>query len=307
MIQPWRALAGLALVVGIVACGGGETDQAPRGRAGAPRPVVRIGVLPERNVFRQLERFEPLAVYLSERAAVRVELRVLRRYGNIIGNFNSMGLHGAFFGSFTYALAHETLGLEPLARPMGSDGGSTYYGLIFARRDSRIRSAAEMKGKRFAFVDKATTAGYLLPVHYFHRNGVRDYASYLGEVYFAGTHEAAVTDVLSGRADVGAAKSTVFKEMAARDPRVARDLVVLARSPDVPENGLAVLTTVPPEIRLALRNALLRMHLDPEGQAALRAIEAARFIATTDEDYKPVYDYARAVHLDLAHYKYDNQ
>ena len=53
-----------------------------------------------------------------------------------------------FFGSFTYTLARAKLGIEPLARPENKDGISTYYGLIFVRKDSGIKTAKDMEGKR---------------------------------------------------------------------------------------------------------------------------------------------------------------
>ena len=54
-----------------------------------------------------------------------------------------------------------------------------------------------MKGKTFAFVDKATTAGYLLPLAYFKHNGINDYNKFFKKTYFTGTHEDAIYDVLN--------------------------------------------------------------------------------------------------------------
>ena len=81
--------------------------------------------------------------------------------------------------------------------------------------------------------DKATTAGWLLPLHYFREHGIDDYKSWLSESYFAGTHEGAIHDVLERKADVGAAKNTVFSRLASSDPRVPGELMILRRSPDV--------------------------------------------------------------------------
>ena len=207
----------------------------------APPPrTIRVGLIPEQNMFEQKKRYQPVADYLSKKAGVKVELCVLSRYGNILDNFVSNRLDGAFFGSFTGALALRKLGVEALARPEYLDGTSTYHGLLFVRKDSGISSGNEMKGKRFAFVDKATTAGYLLPLYYFKMQGIDDYRSWFRETYFSGTHEASIYDVLEKRADVGAAKNTVFARLASRDPRISAELMILARSPDVPENGLCV-------------------------------------------------------------------
>ncbi len=98
-------------------------------------------------------------------------------------------MDGAFFGSFTYTLAHAKLGVEAIARPESFDGVSTYHGLIFARKGGHIKGVEDMKGKIFVFVDKATTAGYLLPLSYFKNHGIENYKTYFKETYFAGTHE----------------------------------------------------------------------------------------------------------------------
>jgi phosphonate transport system substrate-binding protein len=289
--------------------GGCSRGEPPPRSAERPRETqqILIGLIPEQDIFNQLARYEPLAHYLSEKIGARITLRILSRYGNIVDNFRSAGLDGAFFGSFTYILAREKLGVEVLARPESSDGSSSYHGLIFVRKDSGIATAAQMKGKRFTFVDKATTAGYLLPLDYFRKNGIGDHKAYFSETYFAGTHEGAIDDVLSGKADIGAAKNTVFDRLAGQDPRIRDLLVVLATSPEVPENGFAVRKDLDESVRSRLKEALLAMHGDPEGRKVLEDFGAARFIETADRDYAPVYQYAREVRLDFRTYDYVNE
>ena len=275
----------------------------------AKKPSVEkllIGLIPEQNLFRQMERYEPLGEYLSRKTGTKITFKILSRYGNIVDSFKSSGLDGAFFGSFTYVLAHAKVGVEVLARPVDQDNTSTYHGLIFVRKDSRIRSARDMKGKRFAFVDKATTAGYLLPLEYFHDNGISDYRHYLKEAYFTGTHEDAIYDVLNRKADIGAAKNTVFQRLAKADPRIMKELVVLDRSLDVPENALALRKDIDASVRDLLKDALLKMNLDPDGKKVLERFGALKFIETTDKDYGVVRKYAEDIHLDLATYEYMN-
>ncbi len=271
-----------------------------------PGKTLVIGLIPEQNIFRQMERYEPLARYLQSHTGYKINLVVLPRYGNIIDNFVSKGMDGAFFGSFTYTLAHAKLGVEVIARPENLEGISTYYGMIFVRKDSGIRTAADMRGKRFAFVDKATTAGYLLPLDYFHKNGIKDMRSYFKETYFTGTHEDAIYDVLNKKADIGAAKNTIFEMLAKSDAKIAENLVILQRSPEVPENSLALRRDISDDVRSRLREALLNMQYDQEGKAVLAAFGAQRFIPTTNDDFEPVYRYAKEVHLDLSSYDYTN-
>ena len=290
-----------------ILAGCSETKTAPPKAHLPEAKALTIGLIPEQNIFRQMERYEPLAGYLSKKIGVKIKLKVLTRYGNIIDNFVSEGMDGAFFGSFTYALAHAKLGVEVLVRPENNKGISVYHGLLLVRKDSLIRSAEDMKGKRFAFVDKATTAGYLFPLAYFKENGIKDYRAHFKEVYFAGTHEDVIDDVLNNKTDIGAAKNTVFDRLAGADRRIRNELLVLDQSPDVPENGLAVRKDLDGSLKKKLKEALLHMHEDPDGNKILNQFGARKFIETTDEDYGPVYAYAKQIGLNLSVYDYMNQ
>lgn len=267
---------------------------------------LRIGLIPEQHVFAQKSRYQPLFDYLGAALGVSFDIQILSRYGNLIGNFNELELDAAFFGSFTGAMAIKQLGMVPLARPHYTSGLSSYYGVIFVRKQSGIRQAADMRGKKMVFVDRATTAGYLLPLDYFQQNGIKDYTHWFSDYYFAGTHEDAILEVLKGHADVGAAKSTIFYRMALANPQILEDLQILASSPHVPANTFGVRGDLPQELVVQLREQLLGMHLTPAGRTVLEGMGVQRFLQTSCEDFVPVFDYARHIGLDLSTYQYVN-
>ena len=266
-----------------------------------------IGLIPEQNVFRQRERYQVLKKYLFDRLGITVNFTSLSRYGNITEHFSYEKMDGAFFGSFTYALAHRQLGVEPLARPVNLDGTSTYHGYVFVRKDSGIRSTADMKGKRFAFVERATLAGYLFPLAYFKAAGISNPHAFLGESFFAGSHDAAILAVLNREADIGAAKNTIYDQMSVENPRIEKELVILAASGVVPQNCLAVRKDLEPELKSALKQALLEMDKNDEGTEALRRFGARGFIETRDNDYEYLYKLSSQVGIDLKTYHYDNK
>ena len=298
-------MAFLLLLPFVDSCSEQKEAPAPKTAVSAQNKFY-LGLIPEQDLFSQKARYVPLARYISEKIGLDVELKILSRYGNIIDNFHSGQLDGAFFGSFTGALAIRKLGVQPIARPLWLDGTSTYYGMIFVRKDSGIKGAADLKGKRFAFVDKATTAGWLLPLHYFQEIGITDYRQWFAETYFAGTHEDAIRDVLDGKADIGAAKNTVFERLAAKDVRLIDELLVLARSPDVPANALAVRKNLDEALKIKLRDILLQMDHDEQGLKVLHEFGAKAFIETSEKDYEPVFIYAEKIRLDLRKYDYRN-
>lgn len=294
-------LASFFCAVLVIGCGKLET---PAPRQPPPEKSLLIGLTPEHNIFKQVRRYEPLADYLSKKTGVRVTLKVLTYRGNVIDNFQSLKLDGAFFGSFVYLLAHAKLGVVVLARPEYPDGISSYHGVIFVRKDSGIRTVRQMKGKRLALVARATTAGYLFPAVFLKRAGVRDPKTFFREVYYAGTHEGTIDDVLERKADVGVSKNTVYTRFAAENPRIARDLVILGKSDDVPENALALRRDIEDSVKRKMMDVLIAMHADPEGARVLKAFGARRFIGTTDADYEPVMTYTRELGIDLADFKF---
>lgn len=295
-----------ALVLpGLAACK--RAKEEPPARRAFGQQELNIGLIPEQNIFRQRERYQLLRKYLSAKLGVSVNFTSLSRYGNIIERFKAEKMDGAFFGSFTGALAIRKLGVEPLARTVNFDGTSTYHGYIFVRKDSGIHGVKDMQGKRFAYVERATTAGYLFPLAYFKEQGVPDVRSYLGEGFFAGSHDAAVLAVLNREADIGAAKNTIYDQLASENPRIEREMTILAASRTVPQNSLAVRKDLDPALKQALKKALLEMDKDREGAEVLRQFGARGFLETTAQDYAYVFMLSKEVGIDLSAYGYKNE
>jgi phosphonate transport system substrate-binding protein len=191
---------------------------------------ILIGLIPEMNIFKQKQRFKLLGDYLSKKTGIPVEFTILSRYANIIESFTAEKMDGAFFGSFTGALAIQELGVVPLARPVNPDGSSTYKGYLFVRKNSGMRTVADMKGKKMAFVEQATTAGYVFPLAWLRGNGITSLEGFFSEYYFTGSHDAAIYAVLNKKADIGASKHSVYDHVRKEEPRVDQELVILAIS-----------------------------------------------------------------------------
>ena len=268
---------------------------------------LNIGLIPEQNVFKQFERYKPLGEYIEKKTGIKIKYTILPRYGNIINNFYSMKLDGAFWGSFTGAMAIKKLGIKPIARPINLDGTSSYQGYIFVHKHSVIRDATAMKDMVIAFVDKATTAGYIFPMAYFREHGIDNINEYFKEFFFTGSHDAAIYAVLEKKAHIGCAKNTIFNLLARENPRIKEDLVILAQSPFVPSNGLGLRKELASRVVANLKKTLLEIHEDPEGKEVIKQFGVKKFIETTEDDYSPVFEIANKAGIDLENYDYINE
>jgi len=273
-------------------------------RANAGERELLIGLIPEQNIFKQIDRYKPLAGYLSEKTGITVRLTILSRYGDIIDRFVQRGLDGAFFGDLTGALAIEKLDIEPLVRPVNLDGSTYSYGYIIVRKDSGIRTVSDMKGKVLAFVDRATVTGYLFPLSYFRSHGVKNLDDFFSEYYFTGSHDSSVYAVLDGRADIGCIKNTIYNNLVSRDPTIKSELRIIAKSPLMPESTLCLRRDLPEGIKRMIKEVLLTMDRNEEGRKILAKLQARRFIEASAEDFKPVYEMLKTLGEDIQTYQY---
>jgi phosphonate transport system substrate-binding protein len=265
---------------------------------------ILIGLIPEENIFNQMQRHKPLADYLSTKIRTKVRFTVLSRYGDVMDRFMSRKMDGAFFGVFTSVLAMEMIDAEPIARPVNLEGSSYVQSYIFVRKDSGIRDSKDMKGKRIAFVDRATATGYLYALAYLRENGINDPKAYFRDISFTGSHGSTIYTVLDGRADIGTVKSKIFQVLVAKDPSINDELAIIAKSREFPENTLFLRKDLPQNVRSQIKAALLGMDRDPAGAEVLKTLGAQRFIETKKGDFQPFYEVAQKAGITIRTYKY---
>ena len=244
-----------------------------------------IGIEPEHNIFDQMERYRYLADYLSDRLGVKIKLTIMSRYGEVIKRFKTLRLDGAFLSSYTATMGIKELHLEPIANPVNLLGESTSQGYILVRKDSGIRSMMDMKGGSIVFVDPATMEGYLYPLAFLQQHGIKDIKVFFSRYYFSGSHASAIFAVLDGRADIGAAKSTVYYQLIKNDPTIGQELEIIARSPKVPEVTLCIKSEIAQYLGERLGSILLDMDKTPAGKKVLQQFRAVRFVKSSKADF----------------------
>lgn len=269
---------------------------------------IKIGLVPEINIFEQVRRYEHLNLYLRNKTGIKLNFRIVKNYGDTVDLFYGLELDGAFFGSLTALLANTKLEIEPVARPADVYGRSTSRGYILVRKDSGIKDITDLKGKVIAFVDKASTTGYIFPVAYLRQKGIKDPSGYFSKYFFSGSHDAAIKSLLEKGADVIAVKDTVYQSLADKEPRIGSELMVIAKSTEFPSDTLWLSRHVDSDIRAKIKKTLLDMGNDEEGRDVLRQFGASRFVETTIDDYKSVLLILKRAGIeDLSTYDYFNK
>jgi len=123
---------------------------------------------------------------------------------------------------------------------------------------------------------------------------------FFNRFYFSGSHASAIFAVLDGRADIGAAKDTVFNKLVANDPSIGRELDIIAQSPKVPEITLCIRNEIDQVLREKLCAVLLDMDKTPQGKQVLKQFNALRFVKSSKADFVRIEEMAQEARSAIA-------
>jgi len=273
-------------------CKRNQPEQLTPGQSERQNRTLRLGLIPEINIFEQKQRYQPLVNFISAKTRIPITISINQSYHRIIEELEKENIELAFLGSMDYAVCHSisknnTALCSVIARPLWKNRVSTYAGSIFTLEQNKINAdVRSWKNKKIALVHKLTTAGYIYPRYYLQTNGVKNFEQYFKQVIYTGSHDAALQALLNGEADLAACKNHVVNRFIANNPNEGPHIKILATSPEVPSNGMIISSTVTAENKQLLKNVLINLHADEEGRKILSEFGAEKFISTDDSDYK---------------------
>ncbi len=231
--------------------------------------------------------------YLNKKLNLHFKVDVPVSYIALVEAFGTKRADVGIVNTFGYILAHEKYGVRARLRIV-SFGRDHYYGQIIAHKNG-IKKVADIKGKKFAFVDPASTSGYLLAAKIFKDRDIKP-----KEYVFAGRHDSVVSMVYQKQVDAGATfhvpeLNEKGQPMDARRlvrtqyPDVDDKVVILEKTGPVPNDPVIFRKDFPPEIEEKLVAALQEYVKSEEGVKVFKALfNVTDFKPTTDADYDSV-------------------
>ncbi len=145
--------------------------------------------------------YRPLARHLSERLGRPVELRTVDSWEGLAKSLANGETDMALMGPWGYVLANHAAGAQAVSTIL-YQGKPEYFAIIVTHPDSGIERIADLKGRSFAFGDKGSTSGYLIPLHHFQQQGIVPERFFSRLLYTK--HQAIETQVAAGQLDAGA-------------------------------------------------------------------------------------------------------
>ena len=233
--------------------------------------------------------YRPLANYLSSKLNRPVELRTVDSWEGLAKSLANGETDIALLGPWGYVLANHQSGAQVISTVL-YDGKPEYYSIIITHPNSGIRSIADLKGKTFAFGDKGSTSGYLIPFHYFMTQGITPETYFSKIVHTA--HQAIETQVTQGNLDAGADYNRNRNLMIEQGLIKASQSVVIWQSSPLPNDAFAVSKNLYADKALIskLQSALENLSEALKTKPELMPPHYTGFVTKDNSFYKPIRD-----------------
>jgi phosphonate transport system substrate-binding protein len=232
------------------------------------------------------ESYEPLLAYLSAKLNRPVELEQRRTYAETNDLVAQGRVDLAFVCTSAYIAGHDAFNMELLAAPQVGDA-AVYHSLLVVPAKSSVRSMSDLRGAVFAFTDPMSYSGRVYPTALVQELGSTP-EQFFARTFYTYNHDDAIRAVAEGLADGAAVDSLVYDFAIAREPQLAGDVRVIHRSSPFGIPPVVVNPNLRPQLKATLRDLLLGMADDPDGQRTLQSLGIQRFVPIDDRAYDSV-------------------
>jgi phosphonate transport system substrate-binding protein len=226
---------------------------------------------------------------LARLAGIPVRVTVAADYAAVIEALRNRTADLAFTHPVGYVLASREAKATIVARNLWH-GKATFTARIYVRKDSGIKTVEELRGRTIAFVDPASSSGYIYPMVMLVQRGLvknRDPKTFFREVLFAGSHDAAMRALQNGHVDA-LASFDMAREQYLKDPAERERITWVAESPPIPESGICARAGLDPAVVARVRAALLQIKAPAHAALLKRVYDIDGFEPADDRDYDPV-------------------
>ena len=281
-----------AAVLALTGCGGSGTDA----KGGCPNGKVRFGVEPFEDAAKLTPAYKTLGKALEAKLGCPVEVQIVQGYSAEVLALQNGKLEIAQFGPLGYVFASQRTDAQVVASFGNPDGSlSTYKAGIWVKKDSPVRSVADLRGRTLALSDTGSTSGDALPRSALKKAGLAESDV---KLQYAGGHPQSLLALTYGKVDAAEintqqqATSTKEKKFDA-----SRYRQIWASDP-IPNDPIAVPKDLDPAFRTKLVSALTS--LSPQDVAKAGSyldVEPGPLVPVTKQTYQPLFDLAKTLGL----------
>lgn len=267
--------------------------------------TLTVQFVPSQNADTLEAKAKPLEKLLTDRLGVPVKVSVSTDYNTIIEAMASKQVDVGFLPPTAYVLAKEKGAAEVILQAqrygVQDDTGAPtdelvdfYKSMIIVKKDSEIQSIEDMKGKKIAYQNVTSSAGYVWPAGALLAAGL-DPLSDVQAITVKG-HDQGVIAVLNGDVDAAAIFQDARNTVKADYPSVFEDTRVLTYTEPIPNDTISVRSDMSAEWVQKLKDAFIDIGKDEEGHQIISDIYTHEgYVESSDSVFDTVREFNEKV------------
>jgi len=270
----------------------GLTGCIKKAELGTAQNPVKIFFIPSVDAKIIETNSQELKIYLEANTPYKYEVIIPQSYIAVVEAFGTKRADVAVLNTFSYILAHDKYAAEAKLTGL-RHGTDTYQSQIIAHVDSKISKAADLAGKKVAFVDAASASGYLLAMKKFNDLSVTP-----SETVFAGKHDNVVSMVYNKQVDGGATFYSPKDDDGIQDarrlvrtqyPDIEQKVKIVELSDAIPNDAITFRKDLSEDMKNTVVEAFLKYVSTEEGRKAFKKIYGFDGVKkASDADYDSV-------------------
>lgn len=310
------AAALLSLLLVILAGCGTKPAATPAPKQEKPAaPLIEklvIGFVPSADAAGIEDKAKPMSDYLAKELGIPVTTFVGTNFVGVVEAMGSKQVDIGFLNPLSYVLAHNDYGVIPILKSVRK-GSYQYRAQLTVRVADKIpkcdlakdptckETFAALKGKKLAFVDPASTSGYLYPSSFMKNAGISvEKGQHFSDTIPAGSHDNAIKAVYNRTVDASWSFEDARERVAAEFPDVKEKLEVVAYTDWIPNDTVSVRKELPKDLVNKIQVAFMNYAASEEGKKVLFSLyEIDNFAQGKEADYQPVIDMAKNMGIDV--------
>lgn len=260
--------------------------------AGETLKVLRVSAIPDENPQELLRIYRPFAEYLSRELGMPVEFIPVVDYAATVEGLAAKKLDLVWYGGFTSVQAAKRTGNAKRLVMRKED--TQFRSVFITRKETGIKSLADLKGRTFSFGSVSSTSGHLMPRYFLLKHGIvpeRDFAKFS----FSGAHDATAAWVEAGKVDAGALNFLVWEKLVQTKKVDTDKVIVFWTTPPYVDYVWTARGDLDPDLLEKITRAFLKLNYNhPEHRKLLDLHRTKGYIRARDQDWQMIEEAATA-------------
>lgn len=297
-----KLLYGLSVIasIGLLAACGSSNEESKK-EDGMPDKIT-IVTMPDENNPEAGGKNKKFQEDMSEAIGIPVEVMEGADYAVGIEAMKNKKLDVLLVSPMSYFQAKQRVDVEPLVTTttMGKEAYRTVF--ITKKDNDKINSLEDLKGTNFAFVDPASSSGYLYPKYELvtklnlEQAKLEEPDYFFNTVAYSGKHDSSVMGVSKGDYDAAAVSGQIIKNMSDAGLIKEDELKIIDETQEIPNAAYIMRAELPDELKKKLKDFYINYD-DKDYFKAFYKDDSVRFIEAKDEDYEGVKDIIKVLDI----------